>query len=220
MQKNKLAIAAGAVALILSGCQTGGLAANQKTAIASGVGALAGGILGHQVNHKNGRYVGAVAGALAGAAIGSYMDRQQQQLQQQVAGSGVQVQRVNDSTIELNIQSEVLFGVDQATVKPNFYQPLSAIAQTLKQYPNTIVHVYGFTDGSGTPQHNLQLSQQRAQNVAQFLANQGITGQRFIIKGYGEQYASAENNPQDRRVSIFIKAIDQNNPQEAYTPLY
>ncbi|MDO4643328.1 MAG: OmpA family protein [Cardiobacteriaceae bacterium] len=220
MQKNNFVLIAGATAFILAGCESANFGGNQSVAMGTAIGALAGGVLGHQVNHDNGRYVGAVAGALAGAAIGGYMDQQQQQLQQQMAGSGVQVNRVNESTIQLNIQSEVLFDVDRDVVKPNFYQPLSSIAQTLQQYPNTIVHVYGFTDGSGSPQHNLQLSQRRAQAVSQYLANQGISSQRFVVQGYGEQYARAENNPQDRRVAIYIKAIDQANPQAAYTPVF
>ena len=132
----------------------------------------------------------------------------------------MQVNRVNESTIQLNIQSEVLFDTDQSVIKPNFYQPLGSIAQTLQQYPETIVHVYGFTDGSGSPQHNMQLSQRRAQSVAQYLSQQGINSQRFVVQGYGEQYATAEKNPQDRRVAIYIKAIDQANPQAAYTPVF
>lgn len=183
MKKSNLGLLAGAAALLIAGCESGAglLANNQSTAMGTAIGALAGGVLGHQINDDNGRYVGAVAGALAGAAIGNYMDRQQQQLQQQVANSGVQVNRVNESTIQLNIQSEVLFDTDQSVIKPNFYQPLGSIAQTLQQYPETIVHVYGFTDGSGSPQHNMQLSQRRAQSVAQYLSQQGISSQRFVV---------------------------------------
>ena len=207
MKKSNLGLVAGLSAMMIAGCETagggfGGMA-NQSTAMGTAIGALAGGVVGHQIDDD-----------------GNYMDRQQEQLQQQVANSGVQVQRVNESTIQLNIQSEVLFDVDKAVIKPNFYQPLGSIAQTLQQYPETVVHVYGFTDGSGSPQHNMQLSQRRAQSVAQYLAQQGINSQRFVVQGYGEQYASAENNPQDRRVAIYIKAIDQANPQAAYTPVF
>ena len=203
MKKSNLGLVAGLSAMMIAGCETagggfGGMA-NQSTAMGTAIGALAGGVVGHQIDDDKGRYIGAVAGALAGAAIGNYMDRQQEQLQQQVANSGVQVQRVNESTIQLNIQSEVLFDVDKAVIKPNFYQPLGSIAQTLQQYPETVVHVYGFTDGSGSPQHNMQLSQRRAQSVAQYLAQQGINSQR---------------------VAIYIKAIDQANPQAAYTPVF
>lgn len=211
-----------AAALVLSGCADPNfqMSNHQRAAIGTAVGAVAGGVLGHQVDDDKGRYVGAVAGALAGAAIGNYMDNQQRQLQQAVAGSGVQVNRVDEATIQLNIQSEILFDIDRADIKQSFYPALNSIAQTLQQYPNTIVHVYGFTDGSGSDSHNLQLSQRRAQSAAQYLMSQGVAQNRFVIQGYGERYATAQNNPQDRRVAIFIKAIDQNNPNAAYTPVY
>ena len=137
MKKSNLGLVAGLSAMMIAGCETaggggfGGMA-NQSTAMGTAIGALAGGVVGHQIDDDKGRYIGAVAGALAGAAIGNYMDRQQEQLQQQVANSGVQVQRVNESTIQLNIQSEVLFDVDKSVIKPNFYQPLGSIAQTLQ----------------------------------------------------------------------------------------
>ncbi|UJF24865.1 OmpA family protein [Suttonella sp. R2A3] len=211
-------LVAGAAALTLAGCQT--LSQNQNAAIGTGIGALVGGVAGHQVNDDNGRYVGAAVGALAGGLIGNYMDRQEQQLQQQMQGSGVGVNRVDQGTLQLNIPSEVLFGVDQSQITQAFYPTLNQIAQTLQQYPNTIVHVYGFTDGSGSEQHNLQLSQKRAQNAAQYLVAQGVNSQRFVVQGYGERFATAQNNPQERRVEVFIKAIDEANPQAAYSPVY
>ena len=205
------------VATVLNGCQT---SPNTTTTLATLGGAAAGGVLGHQINDDNGRYVGAAVGALAGAALANYMNNQQAQLQQQVQDAGVQVNRIDDATIQLNIQSEILFDVDRADIKPNFYGTLDSIAQTLSQYPQTIVHIYGFTDGSGSAPHNQALSERRAQSTAQYLASRGIPSNRFFPKGLGETRATAERNAADRRVEIYIKGIDQNNPQAAYTPVY
>lgn len=205
------------VATVLNGCQTN---PNTTTALATLGGAAAGGVLGHQVNDDKGRYVGAAVGALAGAALANYMNNQQAQLQQQVQDAGVQVNRIDDATIQLNIQSEILFDVDQSNIKPNFYGTLDNIAQTLSQYPQTMVHIYGFTDGSGSASHNQALSERRAQSTAQYLSSRGIPSNRFVTKGLGETRATAERNAADRRVEIYIKAIDQNNPQAAYTPVY
>lgn len=216
MKKNWIIAGAMSGALLVSGC----VAQHQSAAIGTAVGALAGGVVGHQIDGDSGRYVGAVAGALAGAAIGNYMDQQQQQIQQQVQGTGIDVNRVDQGTLQLNIPSEVLFAVNQSTINPRFYSALNTIAQTLQQYPSTIVHVYGFTDGSGTADYNMKLSQARAQNAAQYLVQQGVNAQRFVVRGYGEQFARAENNPQDRRVEVYIKAIDQANPQAAYNLVY
>lgn len=214
---NKSILLASTIALLVSGCVVD---EHQRAALGAGLGAAVGGVVGHQINDDNGRYVGAAVGALAGGLIGNYMDQQQQQLQQQMQGTGVDVNRVNDSTLQLNIPNSVLFGVDQSQLSNQAFATLSQIAQTLRQYPNTIVHVYGFTDGSGSPQHNLRLSEQRANNAAQYLIQQGINPQRLVVRGYGEQFATSQNNPQERRVEIFIKAVDQSNPQAAYTPVY
>lgn len=213
----KTLLLSSALALALSGCAMDG---NQQAAIGSALGAVGGAVLGHQLNHDNGRYVGAVAGAIAGGLIGNYMDKQQAQLQQQMQGTGVNVNRVDEGTLKLNIPNSVLFGVDQSSLSNSAYNTLSRIAQVLQQYPKTIVHVYGFTDGSGTPQHNLALSQRRAQNAAQYLVSQGVNSQRLVIKGYGERFATSQNNPQERRVEIFIRAVNENNPQAAFTPVY
>lgn len=213
--KKSLLLSALSVAL-LTAC--GGQ--NTGAILAPVIGAAVGGVVGHQVNDDYGRYVGAAAGALAGAAINNYMDSQQQALAQQVAGQNVGVSRVDESTIQLNIQSEVLFDVNRADIKAGFHPTLMQIANVLRQYPDTVVHVYGFTDGSGNDAHNQRLSEQRANAAAQFLVQQGVSAQRFVVRGYGEQFARAQNNAADRRVEVFIRAINQQNPQAAYQPIY
>ena len=213
----KTVLLASAIAFSLTGCVA---SQNQNAAIGTALGAVAGGVLGHQVNDDNGRYVGAAVGALAGGLVGNYMDQQQNQLQQQMQGTGVDVNRVDQGTLQLNIPDSVLFATNQSQLNQQAYNTLSQIAQTLQQYPNTIVHVYGFTDGSGTNQYNQQLSQQRAQNAAQYLTQQGVNPQRLVVRGYGEQFATSQNNANDRRVEIFIRAVDERNPQAAYTPVY
>ncbi len=213
-------------AMVLGGCANNAtFSDNQRAAIGTAIGAVAGGVLGHQVNHHKGRYVGAVAGALAGAALGNYMDRQQHQLQQQMQGTGVSVSRVNESTLQLNIPGDVLFTTNQYQIKPAFYRTLNAVAQTMNQYPQTIVHVYGYTDSVGTANYNQGLSQRRANAAAQYLSAQGVDPQRMVIRGFGESHpratnANAEGRAQNRRVEVFIKAISAENPQAAYQPVY
>lgn len=192
---------------------------NMTTALAGLGGAAVGGVIGHQFNDDNGRYVGAAAGALAGAAIGHYMNQQQQQLAQQVSDAGVQVNRVDEATIQLNIQSEILFDFDRAEIKPAMYPTLDRIAQVLMQYPNTVVHIYGFTDASGNEIYNENLSEQRAWAAANYLMARGITQDRLLPFGRGERYARGARNPADRRVEIYIRAVDANNPNAAYQPV-
>lgn len=212
------------IAALVSGCVSN-MTDHQRAAIGGAIGALAGGVAGHQINHDKGRYVGAVVGALAGAAIGNYMDQQQRQLQQQVQGTGVNVTRVDEGTLQLNIPGDVLFATNQYQIQPNFYQTLNSVAQTMNQYPQTVVHVYGYTDDVGDANYNQGLSERRANSAAQYLASQGVNPQRIVVRGYGESYPRASNaneagRQQNRRVEIFIKAISEHNPQAAYQTVY
>ena len=220
----KVILASGlCAAVFLTGCE--GLDGNQRGAIGAGLGAIAGGVLGHQLDSRKGRYVGAIAGALTGAAIGSYMDKQAQQLQSQMQGTGVNVQRVDESTLLLNIPGDLLFATDQYQITPAFYSTLNAIAQSANQYPQTIVHVYGHTDSVGADSYNQGLSERRANAAAQYLVQQGVNPQRIVTRGYGETRPRASNatssgRQQNRRVEIYFRVIDSNNPQAAYTAPY
>lgn len=220
----KKALAPLLIAALVSGCVSN-MTENQRAAIGGMIGAVAGGVTGHQINDNNGRYVGAVVGALAGAAIGNYMDQQQRQLQQQMQGTGVNVTRVNEGTLQLNIPGDVLFATNQYQIQPNFYQTLNSVAQTMNQYPQTVVHVYGYTDNVGNANYNQGLSERRANSAAQYLSSQGVNPQRIVVRGYGENYprasnANANGRQQNRRVEIFIKAISEHNPQAAYQTVY
>ena len=68
------------------------------------------------------------------------------------------------------------------------------------------------TDNTGKPMYNQTLSEQRANNVAQYLISQQINPNRFAIRGYGERNPVASNNTvlgrtANRRVEITLHAI-------------
>lgn len=215
------ALLAGVLALALGGCGT--ISENQRlalgSAIGTAVGAGAGALIGGENHRGSGALVGAAIGALGGGLVGHYMDEQQKALQQELRGSGVGVKRVGEDALKLDIPSKVLFALNQSAITPQFYPVLNRIAKTLKRFPKTAVHVYGFTDGSGTPQYNLQLSKARANNAAQYLIDQGVNPQRFVVRGFGSRFATAQIDPQERRVEIILRAIREENPQAAFQPL-
>lgn len=227
MKLQKTFIAAAIASTTLVGCTGVSLTDNQKTAAGAIGGAVVGGVLGHQVNDKNGRYVGAVLGALAGGAITNYMTKQQQALEQseELNNAGITVTRVNDSTLKLNLPSAITFAVDSASLSSGVYSSLNDIVKVLNDYPKTAVHVLGFTDSDGSEAYNLELSQRRAQSVANYLASQGVVAGRLAPKGYGEAYpvasnATANGKAQNRRAEIYIRAIEEGKEQAAYNPIY
>ncbi|MDG6881164.1 Inner membrane lipoprotein YiaD precursor [Phocoenobacter uteri] len=211
-----------AIATTLAGCQ---LTPQQETALGALGGAVAGGVIGHQFNHKNGRYVGAVLGALAGGGITYYMTQQQQDLEKVLEKSGISVTRINDSTIKLNIPSDITFAVNKAQLSQGAMNSLSAVANVLNKYKATAIHVLGFTDSTGSDSYNLTLSQKRAESAANFLASRGVVAGRIVATGYGESHTIANNDTEqgramNRRAEIYIRAIEKGNEQSAYSPIY
>jgi OOP family OmpA-OmpF porin len=67
----------------------------------------------------------------------------------------------------------------------------------LKEAPEFIVEISAHTDSIGDPEYNLQLSQQRADNVVRYLISKGISAEKLAAKGYGEERPIAPNTLPD-----------------------
>jgi outer membrane protein OmpA-like peptidoglycan-associated protein len=63
----------------------------------------------------------------------------------------------------------------------------------LKGAPEFIIEISAHTDSIGQSQYNLDLSQQRADNVVKYLVTRGIPTQRLVAKGYGSTKPVASN---------------------------
>ncbi len=182
--------------------------------VGAGGGAVAGAIIGSATgaDPRVAALIGAGIGGLTGAAIGRYMDQQEAELRAQLEGTGVSVTRVGNQIV-LNMPSNITFGVDSATVQPQFNETLISVGLVLRKFNKTIIDVYGHTDSSGSDQYNQDLSQRRAVAVATILANQGVDQRRFFIEGRGEEDPIASNSSesgrsQNRRVEIQLSPIE------------
>ncbi len=199
---------------------------HQRAKIGAAIGAVTGAVIGHQVDDDNGRYVGAAVGALAGGAVGNYMDKQQQELERQLAeeqaAKEIEMQRLADNTIKLDLSSEVSFDSAKSQVKPSFYTSLDKIASVLSQYDQTVVHVVGHTDSDGSDAYNMDLSLRRADAVKNYLMGRGVSSERLQVQGRGESEPRASNSTaagkaMNRRVEVFLKPIIEGQEQSAYT---
>lgn len=104
---------------------------------------------------------------------------------------------------------DVLFEVGKADLKPGVQRKLIPLADFLKEHPNRGVLIEGHTDSTGSADYNLDLSQRRAEAVANFLFQQGISPVRITTRGYGEAYPVTSNDTaagrqQNRRVEVVI----------------
>jgi len=208
----------------LSACVTDPNTGQQKvsrTAIGGGVGALGGLLLGGLIGGGTGRIIGAGIGGIAGAAYGYTLDKQIKELKEQTAGSGVDVTPVdNGQAILVNLPEGVTFDVGSYSLKPEFRATLDKVAQSLRQYPDSLIDVYGHTDSTGSDAYNQTLSENRARTVANYLQMQGVNPARIRSQGYGETMPVADNATEDgrrknRRVEIKIVPVTQDDVARA-----
>ena len=208
----------------VTGCVTDPNTGEKKVSrtVLGGVGgAVAGGLLGGAIGGKTGRIVGAVAGGAAGGYVGYRMDQQIKELKEETEGSGVDVTEVdNGQAILVNLPDGVTFATGSYTISPGFQQLLDNVADSLMRYPNSLVDVYGHTDTVGSTSSNQLLSERRAQAVAGYLIQRGVSSARIRWLGYGEtqlkvQTADGVDEPLNRRVEIKIIPFDQNDVNAA-----
>jgi outer membrane protein OmpA-like peptidoglycan-associated protein len=214
-----------AISLVgLSGCVTDPNTGEQKvsrTAIGGVGGAGLGYLLGGLVGGKTTRIIGAGIGAAAGGYVGYRMDQQIRELDEATEGTGVDVTETPDGTGILVNLPDVTFPVDSSTISPQMREVLDDVAASMVQYPNSLIDVMGHTDSTGSAQYNLDLSQRRAESVANFLVSRGVARARIETIGYGEDYPIADNTTeagraQNRRVEIRITPITEADVDAAY----
>jgi outer membrane protein OmpA-like peptidoglycan-associated protein len=232
--KKKLLII-GISSALLTACVTDpytGQSSLGKTAMGGGIGAATGAGIGTLFGGndlKNAGW-GALAGGVVGAAVGAYMDHQQQEMQQSLQGTGIEVQRTSQNTLNLTMPSNVTFAFDSATLTPQAQSALDSVAKILNQYPDSTINVTGHTDDVGSDSYNQVLSERRAASVAGYLSQHGVNFSRLSQQGMGEKVpkvpnVNEANRGQNRRVELAIVANNnagagqqQGNPQQQGYP--
>ncbi len=179
------------------------------------IGGIAGAILGAATASKGDRVqralLGAGIGAIAGGSTGYYMDVQEAKLRQKLQGTGVHVVRTGND-IRLVMPGDVTFALNSADLNSRFFEVLDSVVLVLNEYKSTLVTVAGYTDSTGTPAYNQQLSERRASTVAMYLHGRGVAQQRLAAVGYGEEKpvatnSTAEGRSKNRRVEITLDPI-------------
>ncbi len=107
------------------------------------------------------------------------------------------------------VLENIFFESGKAILKSESNVALEKLATFLMKNKNIKVSITGFTDDMGTPASNLALSFNRAKAVCAFLMEKGISNERLIFDGKGEQYPIADNltksgRQQNRRVELNI----------------
>jgi len=131
-------------------------------------------------------------------------------LAQQGLDANVQLARTVDAMNKYQVlkTETVLFKVNQATLTDDAKSQLQELAKSTDGLDRYVIEVQGFTDKTGTTSINERLSQQRAQEVARYLANEYKVPVRCIAllgSGYALPVAddkTREGRKLNRRVEI------------------
>jgi len=207
------------IAMALAGFLTTSCATddpNRKAKQGAVIGAVAGAVLGNQAKNKNGKVIGAALGGIVGYKVGQYQDKQQAELEtalaDELASNMIDIQRLENDVLRLNLSSEASFDVNRAELKTPFYPSLDKIAEVVAKYDQTLINVIGHTDSSGAEQYNQVLSERRSAAVADYFSTGGIPDNRLSMEGKGELAPrngndTAQNRRMNRRVEIDLVPV-------------
>jgi outer membrane protein OmpA-like peptidoglycan-associated protein len=117
--------------------------------------------------------------------------------------------KVVDEGITISMEN-VQFQSDSAELLPAERAKLSRIGEILRRYPDRDILVGGHTALAGTKAGQMQLSQERAASVADYLIGEQVRGpERMVVRGYGAEKPLGDNRTEagrqrNRRVEITI----------------
>ncbi|MBQ7709611.1 MAG: OmpA family protein [Bacteroidales bacterium] len=188
--------------------------------IGTGAGAAIGAGIGYLIGGDGkaaaiGAGIGTAVGAGTGALIGNKMDKKAAEL---AALENAQVETVTDvnglKAIKVTFDNGILFDFNKSTLKPEAKESLNKFAAEMSDMKETNITVYGHTDNQGTAAANKKVSEQRANAVANYLAQKGIAKDRILAEGLSYDFpvadnATAEGRAQNRRVEIYISANEE-----------
>jgi outer membrane protein OmpA-like peptidoglycan-associated protein len=208
-----MSITRNAVPLILASTLLTGCAGLQKTdwPTCAAVGGVGGAALG-AIESSTWAGGGALVGAGMAAAYCWVHGAEAQQVAVVEEEVMVEEGAVAEPAEAVRVELDVKFDFDKAQVKQESYGDIKALADFMKQYPQTSTVVEGHTDSVGSDAYNQGLSERRANAVREVLVNQyGVESGRVQAVGYGESRpvadnATAEGRAINRRVEAEVEA--------------
>ena len=104
---------------------------------------------------------------------------------------------------------DVLFEFDRADLRPGTREILAKMAGILQVVDSYFLSVEGHTDSIGADLYNRELSRRRAENVRDYLIEQGISPAMIQARGFGENTPvasndTAEGRQKNRRVEVVV----------------
>jgi outer membrane protein OmpA-like peptidoglycan-associated protein len=165
----------------------------------------------------------ALAAARTAQATAQSAQAEAERMRNEAQNAQAEAQRLSTQLEELQVAQtsrgivltldDVLFDTGRAELKPGAQRSLDQVAAFLNENPERRIQVEGFTDSQGSSDYNQQLSQSRADAVAQAIIQRGVDAERVRALGYGEEFPVASNSSAgsrqlNRRVEIIVSNND------------
>ncbi len=108
------------------------------------------------------------------------------------------------------VLNNIFFEFAKYELLEDSFSELNRVASFLKNNPEVEIEIRGHTDNVGSDASNMLLSRRRAESVADYLTEKGISADRLSVKGFGESEPivpndTEENRFKNRRVEFVIK---------------
>ena len=127
----------------------------------------------------------------------------------QSLGQIAETRRTADGVVMTLGEKSLRFDSGKSAIAPQYRAILNRVAGVLSPLKGYSIYVYGYTDDSGTKEHNLELSASRARAVRAALVKAGVDQSLISTKGFGKSKllvrdSNAKARAANRRVEIGI----------------
>jgi len=184
--------------------------AKAKSDMADSQAASAAAMAAAQADAEKSRLAALAESEQARKAAAEQAEREKQELRNKLAVQLNLILETRDSARGLIVNiSGVLFDTGKYTLRPGAREKLAKVSGIILAYPSLQLEVEGHTDSVGTDEYNMQLSENRANSVRDYLVQQGINTSSIAARGFGESQPVATNDTaagrqQNRRVELVV----------------
>jgi outer membrane protein OmpA-like peptidoglycan-associated protein len=138
----------------------------------------------------------------------------------QSLGQIAETRRTADGVVMTLGEKSLRFDSGKSAIAPQYRAILNRVAGVLTPLKGYSIYVYGYTDDSGTKEHNLELSANRARAVRAALVKAGVDPSLISTKGFGKSKllvrdSNAKARAANRRVEIAIVSATQVSIKQA-----
>lgn len=99
------------------------------------------------------------------------------------------------------VLKNIFFDTDKYELKPESSAELDKLFSFMGKNPSLRIEIGGHTDNVGSDAHNLELSQNRADAVFNYLVDKGIARERMTARGYGKSLPVDTNDTPEGRAN-------------------